>query len=201
MPLNVCSFSLLLLISVTTASAAIAQSPALDVAAPPAAVRPLRPWIARLVTETSTKSATLRDLLARAATQRTIIYVEEADGCGEWDGRIRFAGAAGGYRYLRIELRHLDTPLAAAVLAHELQHAVEIVAAAVFTPEDFDALFQRIGFQTLGRMGTYYDTEAAVAAGTATLQELTGRPVAARTGYSRDRATGEGRPRSASHPR
>lgn len=143
----------------------------------PAAIRPMRPWIRRVMSDMAARSPTLRALVHRAERSGTIIHVDEAREGGEWDGRLRFAGATGRYRYLRIDVRRLEAPVAAAMLAHELQHAAEVSAEPVRTPWEFSALFRRIGFAVPNRATEYYDTAAAIEAGVATLRELTGRVV------------------------
>lgn len=102
-----------------------------------------------------------------------------------WDGRIRFAGTSAGYGYLRVELRRLPASFAASVLAHELQHAAEIGSAHVAADPDFAQLFRTIGFAVPDAPEGQYDTAAAIAAGVATLSELTGRPARAATGAGR----------------
>jgi hypothetical protein len=114
---------------------------------------------------------------ALATQHRLIVHIDEADRGADWDGRIRFAGATGGHRYLRIDLKRLPAPSAAAVLAHELQHAAEIATERVETVHAFNALFRTIGFQVPWGPPGRYDTTAAIAVGTATLHELTGRSV------------------------
>ena len=81
-------------------------------------------------------------------------------------------GASGGYQFLRIELRHVCGPSAAAVLAHELQHVLEVAGSAVTSRQGFEALYRRIGVDTTESGGRRYDTPAAIASGVAALREL-----------------------------
>jgi hypothetical protein len=57
-----------------------------------------------------------------------VVHVErQARDKGTADGVLTFVGHAGGYRFVRIGLRINGSPASAiALLAHELQHAVEV---------------------------------------------------------------------------
>jgi len=95
------------------------------------------------------------------------------------DERTIFTSASGGYIYLRIELHRLRPHDTAALLAHELQHALEIVASGVTTRDEVARLYQRIGVESRGFRESQFETEAAVRAGRATLVELRRRRVPA----------------------
>ncbi|MFN7978389.1 MAG: hypothetical protein U0P30_09650 [Vicinamibacterales bacterium] len=64
----------------------------------------------------------------------------------------------------------------AAVLAHELQHAVETDEAGVASVAEFERLYRSIGV-ALPDAPFELDTPAAIAAGAAALTELTHQPV------------------------
>ena len=154
----------------------------------PAAVRPARPWIAEVLTVAIGRAPTLARLVQQVRSSRLIVQIDEDTNAERrWDGRIRFLAHAGGYRYVRIDLRRQSPHANAAVLAHELQHAIEIEAADVGSRDAFAALFRRIGF-AMADAPDQFDTEAAIDAGVATLQELTGRLVSlpARTAEALD---------------
>ena len=139
----------------------------------PSAVRPLRGWIVRAIAGARPLSPTLDSQLRQVAALRLIVYVDDlSDSQATYDGRLSFVGAAGGYRFLRIELRHLSGASTAAVLAHELQHVLEVAASDVRTRRQFEALYRRIGVVTTGSDGRRYDTAAAVASGMAAMREL-----------------------------
>ena len=91
-------------------------------------------------------------------------------------GAFSFLAHAGGYRYLRVGLHRQSPATTAAVLAHELQHALEIDGADVASHEEFERLYRRIGVAS-PHAPSELDTPAAIAAGVATLQELTHRRV------------------------
>jgi hypothetical protein len=107
------------------------------------------------------KSPTFRGLLARLGTSDLIVYVEVvpriAGGSG---GRLFFVAATPTARYLRIELvADRNERRMVPLLAHELQHAVEIAAA----PRVRDS--QSLGLLYLGmaenRNRSAYDSVAA----------------------------------------
>ena len=144
----------------------------------PAGLRPMQPWIAQLLADSRPQSPTLARLMRQVGARRIIVYIDGlTDPSAEWDGTVRFIGAAGSYRYLRVEIRQLSAPVSAAVLAHELRHVLEVAAADVTSREGFEALYRRIGTRTPGGPGSRYDTAAAVSAGLAALRELTGRRI------------------------
>jgi hypothetical protein len=141
----------------------------------PTAVRPLRGWIAKVIADARPLSPTLDSQLRQVAALRLIVYVDDlSDRHAPYDGRLSFVGAAGGYRFLRIELRHLPGASTAAVLAHELQHVLEVAASEVRTRPEFEALYRSIGVVDAGSDGRRYDTAAAVASGMAAMRELAG---------------------------
>lgn len=181
----VCTASLLF----STAAPAADALSRCDAASGPG-VRPLRPWIATLLATQAPRSPTLRRLIDTVRRYCLIVHVDESGDLNvTWDGRIRFAGSSAGYGYLRVELRRLPASFAASVLAHELQHAAEIGSAQVAAAADFVQLFRTIGFAVPDAPEGQYDTAAAIAAGVATLSELTGRPARAVAGAQRRAST------------
>jgi hypothetical protein len=142
-------------------------------AAPTAPLRPLRRWIHDVIRAARPASATLDRLIRAAESTGAVIYIDEAEaGHSSWGGRTIFTAATGGYIYLRIELHRLPPNDTAALLAHELQHALEIVSSGVKTSEEVAQLYQRIGVKSRGYGERQFDTTAAVGAGRATLLEL-----------------------------
>jgi hypothetical protein len=138
-------------------------------------LRATQPWIAQLVRDVAPRSPTLTALIAELARAPVVVHVnDDLGGHHAWDGRLRFVTRAGGCRYLRIDIRDAGTPEArAALLAHELQHAVEVARAAVDDRDALAALFTRIGFDVPDRAGMTFDTAAAIDAGRRALTELT----------------------------
>ena len=123
------------------------------------------------------RSATLARLVATVRASALVVHVVEAEPAGSrWDGTTRFVAAAGGCRYARIALRaQSDAAATAALLAHELQHAVEIVDGDIWDREAFAAWFARTGFPVPAEGAGAFDTDAARRAGVQAWREITSR--------------------------
>lgn len=166
---------LVLIVALFTVAAPVFAAAQHD--APGSRLRPGSAWIAAVLADAGGSSPTLARLVARLDRTHTIVQiVEETTPAGTWDGRISFLAHAGGFRYLRIGLRRQAPAANAAVLAHELQHALEVDGADVASAEEFERLYRRIGVASEDAPSEL-DTPAAIAAGVATLQELTHRRV------------------------
>lgn len=150
-------------------------------------IRVHRPWIASALCGHLPRSATLRRLHAAVRELPLIVYVDQAPDLDDrWDGRLSLVGASGRWTYLRIDLRaDLRGAQAASVLAHELQHALEVWQGGVTDQRSFGTLYARIGFQVTHGRTPSFDTRAAIDAGMQTLHELTGREPALSAGTSR----------------
>jgi hypothetical protein len=123
-------------------------------------VRPVTPFVRALIDETAARSMTVRDLLARLACTDVIVYIEMTAATDVPVARTKLVASSPGVRFLRIginaRLPFLDL---APMLAHELQHAVEIAEHDEVTDEaGMRRLFTRIG---RARGGDRYETEAA----------------------------------------
>lgn len=87
-------------------------------------------------------------------------------------GATRVVGCAGSWRYFRIELDDRRRPVErASVLAHELRHVLEIVAAAAATQDDVRRLYERIG-RPVGGTRDAFETADAAATGVQVLREI-----------------------------
>jgi hypothetical protein len=136
-------------------------------------VRPLQKRGARLLDEGVRRSAAMRALVDELSRSDMVVYVdldpnEPATGL---EGALRFRAATPEARYVRVWLqpRRCDSALMP-VLAHELQHAVEVARAAdVRSAESFRALYAAVG-----RSGTagHYETAAALEMGARVRREL-----------------------------
>lgn len=135
-------------------------------------LRPMQPWIAAAIEHGRRASPTMAQLVDEVAALPIIVHVEEADGPRQgWDGRIRFVGASGPWRFLRIAVRRHERATVAAIVAHELQHALEVHAADVQSTAEFEAFYRRSGVRSPSG-AERYDTPGAVAVGERTLREL-----------------------------
>ncbi len=137
-------------------------------------VRSSEPLTRSIIAAGYAASPSFRRLVATIEASDVIVYVERRTMCSkQLVGMTRFAAAAPGARYVRVTIdRELLRAYAAAVLAHELQHVVEIASAPwVVDRSGVQRLFEAIGY-TSGHGGKRYDTDGAVAAGRRALSEL-----------------------------
>jgi hypothetical protein len=168
--LAACAFLLLL----TVAPAASAQT--IDASQEPR-VRTTDRRLRTLIEEGVRHSPTFRSLVQRLAESDVVVYVQTEP---RWpthvDGRLTFASAAGGYRYVVVRLRDQGSRLRMlALIGHELRHAVEVAETpAIVDGASFAREYQRLGYMTRGGAETAaaFDTEAAVEAGYQVLAEL-----------------------------
>ena len=124
-------------------------------------VRAAAPLMRSIIADTAVRSVTVRALLARIAFTDVIVYVELTPSPQIPIARTKLVTTAGGVRFLRIGINAM-TPFAdvGPLLAHELQHAVEIAEAREVTDDDgVRRLYERIG-----RAGgsDRYETDAAL---------------------------------------
>jgi hypothetical protein len=131
------------------------------------------------IREGCSRSATFNALVDALNRTSAVVYVERGI-CGFGHYRACLPHTivlAGGNRFLRIvvDSRQKGAPLLA-LIAHELQHGLEIaVAPKVRTADDVTELFRRIGRSPHCPLGTpdCYETSAALAIGDAVLAEAT----------------------------
>ena len=128
------------------------------------------------------ETAVLRDLVARSATARTlaarieseavIVYVEIQAAMPRGRGATRLAATTPLARFIRITLAPVAHPDdLAALLAHELQHALEIARAPdVTSADDVRQLYRSIGEDRAATVA--FETVAAQEVGARVRQEL-----------------------------
>jgi hypothetical protein len=146
--------------------------PALDARCPH--VRTTSRVVAAALREGYRRSATLRDRLDRLARSDVIVHVAPWwPSCSRIAGRTRFVTAAGGHRFVRVDVdAGLTGPALIGLLAHELQHAVEVADdASARDTRSFAVLFRRIGRRVCGARDCY-DTDAAAETGLRARLEL-----------------------------
>jgi hypothetical protein len=139
-----------------------------------------RPWIAELVRVGTSRSATLRSLLAAIERSDGLVYLSE----GPCMPRVKACllmqlDQAGPNRMLRIQMtsgRPDDEAIIAA--GHELQHAMEVLGdSRVRTTNDMFVLYQRIGLRTAASVMQFrthfrFETAAAIQTSDAIRHEL-----------------------------
>ena len=143
----------------------------------PPAVRAVDPIVIVALARGSARSATFRALLSRLQASDVIVHVERRAPGGRAFGFTRFVVSSPPARYLRITL-HVDSADDATVglLAHELQHAVEVADAPWVRDEaSYGALYRRIGRAACGPPLWCFDTMAAVITGKQVYDEVGSR--------------------------
>jgi hypothetical protein len=140
------------------------------------------PSLARLRGASTRETAVLRDLLARSVTARTlaaqieseavIVYVEMKASMPRGRGATRLAATTPHARFIRIIVAPAAHPDdLAALIAHELQHAVEIARAPDVTDSDgIRRLYRSIGEDRAA--GAAFETVAAQDVGVQVRREL-----------------------------
>ena len=159
-----------LVLSTSLALAPFDASAALD--SPYRHVRSQDRAVRQLLERGFTHSLTFRNLMARLERSDVIVYVQEVAWLpGAIDGRMMMLSAAHGQRYIRIQVvRHGAPDDDAALIGHELQHAIEVAEEAGVTDQaTLTALYERIG--THGGHHVY-DTLAAREVGRTVRREL-----------------------------
>jgi hypothetical protein len=118
----------------------VALSLAMPLSAAPsrenAHVRPVHPDLLKLVDEGVAQSDTFRSLVDRLQQTDVVALIEYGNLPTDLAGGLRFITRAGSLRLLRVSIkRTLARRQMIATIAHELQHALEIAAAAEVVDE------------------------------------------------------------------
>lgn len=150
-------------------------------------IRVLDPALKALFDQGVAQSPTLRTLVERLETSSVLVFAD-ADirmpaGLG---ARLNFVTSVNGLRYVRVDIDCTLPPRRqVALLAHELQHALEIgERPEVVDIEAMESLYEDIGFQPFEqRHHRNYETDTAIAAQEAVEEELGGRTPKGPTAY------------------
>ena len=162
----------------STATFAIAPAERIDAAAVEVRggprVRPHDSRIAALLVEGIARSSRLRHLIDRIEQSDLIVYIETQPALrGRVAGSLTWLTKTALFRYVRVSISpdQFGEP-GIALLAHELQHALEVAeAASVVDPSSLEALYRKIG-QRVGVHVSGWDTEAARVVGEDVRREL-----------------------------
>lgn len=130
----------------------------------------------RLIETTISRSPTARALAERIEASDLIVYVQLTPDLQAGRAATRLVTATPESRYLRIVIGAMTHPAdRPALLAHELQHAVEIgQAGSVRTNEGLRRLYERIGEDRGSRYA--FETEAAREVASRVQREISGPP-------------------------
>jgi hypothetical protein len=131
----------------------------------------------RLLDEGVLRSAKLSALVERISRSDVVVYVRcDGDPRARVSGRMTFVSAVGGVRYVVVRLAPLRSRAQQiAILAHELQHVVEVAETpAIVDAESLAREYMRMGHinHHSAAPGIAFDTDRAIAAGRQVLQEL-----------------------------
>lgn len=176
MPRKIVGFTMLVvLLSRPDVAAAASQSASRE---PSEVVRVVDPELRLLVLKGQERSATFRQLVEEIRGSRWLVFVQ-AGRCPEKAAvacLLHFAGVYEGAPYMRVLMtlqgRHPDSVIA--TLAHELQHAAEVIRApGVVDSRTMRELFRRIGtISVRSAAGITYETDDARAVGEQVLRDL-----------------------------
>jgi len=134
----------------------------------------MSPAIADTLAAVYPQSPTIRALVRAIEESDVIVHVVALrhHHRHQLDGMMQFGVAAGGVRFLRVAVDEwLPPDRRAAILGHELQHAVEVAREpSVIDPASFARFYRLIG-EHIGS-GEAYETAAGPAAATRVREEI-----------------------------
>src|SRR5262245_30520108 len=138
-------------------------------------LRPQDPRLELVLNEGSARSVTFKALVDRIERSNVIVYVAlNPNMKSSLSGMLTWMTRAGDYRYVRASIS-TDLPFdqMIATVAHELQHAVEVVDdPSVIDEKSLVGLYRRIGHQNSAAAPARWETQAAQDAGYRVRKEL-----------------------------
>lgn len=128
-------------------------------------IRVLNPDLQAVFTQAAARSQTMRALIDRIEATPVVVYMNcDAYLPGALSGRIGLIASVAEVRYVRVDVRcGLPNIQLIPVLAHELQHALEIgEAATIVDTSSLELYYETFGFE-VGRHGGHraFETSAA----------------------------------------
>jgi hypothetical protein len=160
-------------------SAVVVTSSTLAAKAADPHVRPQDDRLTNVLREGSARSATFKALVDRIEKSDVIVYVALNPLMkSNLSGMLTWMTSAGDFRYVRASISTDLTPdQMIATVAHELQHAVEVIEDRSVTDEkSLVALYRRIGRQNSHAAPSRWETVAAQRTGFQVRRELGGAP-------------------------
>ena len=145
-------------------------------------LRPQDTRSAQVLKEGASRSATFRTLVDRIEASNLIVYIGVAPALkSTLSGKMTWMTRAGDYRYVRASISsELTFYQMVATVAHELQHAVEVIEDESVTDErSLVALYRRIGQPSSAAGSPGWETLAAQRTATQVRRELIGVPATA----------------------
>jgi len=172
---------------VTLSAHAAAASPEARAGGPH--VRPQDARITALLQDGILRSSSLRALVERIESSNVYVYIGLDHLMKSYlAGRLTWMGQAHEFRYLRAAINFdLSSDQVIATLAHELQHAVEVIDdQSVVDERSLVALYRRIGKPSRLELNSGWETAAAQAMGYQVRRELIAMPAAVGAGAISD---------------
>lgn len=167
---------MLRLLSISCLLAALVGPPGEATTTPVPRLRPQSPRIAAWIERGRAESETFRALADRIERSDVIVYLDIQPGLRSGVAAcLTWMSATPSVRFVRASVRpDLPAREAVAMIAHELQHVVEVADHAEVRSEPaLAALFARIGHAT-AVAGGHWDTQAALRTGDRVRLELLG---------------------------
>lgn len=166
------------LAAIPIAAALALAWPLVSAALPASGAFHLRPKGAEardLIDTAASRSETIGRQVEALSRSDVVVFVDRSMGQGQWRrGHLRFMVTAGGIRYLYVWIEQwarLDDQIA--MLAHELQHALEVASATwVVDCETMRSLYAQIGIRLDG--GQCWETDAAISVERSVRREING---------------------------
>jgi hypothetical protein len=143
-------------------------------------LRPQDPRIVQVLKEGMARSATFRSLVERIEASQVIVYVAVNPVLRtNLSGALTWMTQAGDFRYVRASIRSdLTFNQMIATVAHELQHAVEVIDdESVVSEASLVAMYKRIGHPNSAAGPSGWETVAAQRTGFQVRRELAVEPV------------------------
>jgi hypothetical protein len=140
-----------------------------------ARIRPQDARLTALLREGIVRSATFRALVNRIESSNLFVYVALSPVMKpSLAGKLTWMTRAGDFRYVRATINTEQSPdQMIATLAHELQHAVEVIEdETVSDQRSLQELYKRIGRQSYSGITTGWETMAAQETGLRVRREL-----------------------------
>lgn len=138
-------------------------------------IRPQDQRLTDLLQAGMSRSATFRALVDRIEASNVIVYVSLSPLMKpSLAGKLTWMTRAGEFRYLRASINtELNADLMISTLAHELQHAVEVIEdERVIDQRSLVELYKRIGRPSSSAVPSGWETVAAQEAGSRVRREL-----------------------------
>jgi hypothetical protein len=137
-------------------------------------VRTSDPYLRAMLRDAVAQSPCFRTLVARLVRSDVVVYLTRAAVVSGLDAHLSFVSSAGGFRYLAIRLSSALPPRRlVAMMAHELQHAVEIADAPwIVDGPTLAREYERSGIVNWWYGVKAFDSGAAILAGERAWEEI-----------------------------